>query len=64
MSEKEFNMEKYISLDIDGLRFVDSLQLLSCSMDGLVKNWKRAMRTRSVSTNYVGGIQTANSSNC
>jgi len=34
------NMEKYISFEIDGLRFVDSLQFLNHSLDGLVKNLK------------------------
>lgn len=32
------NMDKYIPFEIDGLRFVDSLQFLNCSLDVLVKN--------------------------
>ena len=35
------NMEKYIFFKTDGLRFVDSLQLLSCSFDGLVKKLEK-----------------------
>ena len=32
------NMEKYMAFEIEGLRFVDSLQFLNCSLDTLVKN--------------------------
>src|SRR5688572_29954288 len=32
------NMEKYLAFEIEGLRFVDSLQFLNCSLDTLVKN--------------------------
>ena len=32
------NMEKYLSFQLDGLRFIDSLQFLNCGLDVLVKN--------------------------
>src|SRR6218665_1800992 len=32
------NMEKYLAFEVDGLRFLDSLQFLNCSLDTLVKN--------------------------
>ena len=32
------NMEKYLAFEIDGLRFLDSLQFLNCSLDTLVQN--------------------------
>jgi len=32
------NMDKYLGFEIEGLRFVDSLQFLNCSLDTLVKN--------------------------
>ena len=32
------NMEKYLAFEIEGLRFVDSLQFLNCGFDTLVKN--------------------------
>ena len=32
------NMEKYLSFQLEGLRFVDSLQFLNCGLDVLVKN--------------------------
>src|SRR5678815_5097036 len=32
------NMEKYLAFEIEGLRFVDSLQFLNCGLDTLVKN--------------------------
>src|SRR5688572_14037886 len=32
------NMEKYLAFEIEGLRFVDSLQFLNCNLDTLVKN--------------------------
>jgi len=32
------NMEKYMSFEINGLRFLDSLQFLNCSLDVLTKN--------------------------
>src|SRR6218665_4055887 len=32
------NMEKYLSFQLDGIRFVDSLQFLNCGLDVLVKN--------------------------
>jgi hypothetical protein len=31
------SMEKFISFEIDGLRFVDTLQFLNASLDSLVK---------------------------
>jgi len=37
------NMEKYISFEIDDLRFVDFLQFLSCSLGGLVKNLEKSL---------------------
>jgi len=35
------NMEKYISFEIQGLRFIDSLQFLNCNLDTLVKNLEK-----------------------
>ena len=32
------NMEKYLAFEVEGLRFLDSLQFLNCSLDTLVKN--------------------------
>ena len=32
------NMEKYLAFEIHGLRFLDSLQFLNCSLDVLTKN--------------------------
>jgi len=32
------NMEKYLSFQLDGVQFVDSLQFLNCGLDVLVKN--------------------------
>ena len=32
------NMDRYLSFEISGLRFLDSLQFLNCSLDTLVKN--------------------------
>ena len=31
-------MEKYLAFEINGLRFLDSLQFLNCSLDVLSKN--------------------------
>ena len=32
------NMEKYMAFEIDGLRFLDSMQFLNCGLDTLVQN--------------------------
>ena len=32
------NLEKYLAFEINGLRFLDSLQFLNCSLDVLSKN--------------------------
>ena len=34
------NMEKYISFSLGNLRFIDSFQFMSSSLDGLVQNLK------------------------
>ncbi len=34
----ETNMEKYLAFEINGLRFLDSMQFLNCSLDKLVTN--------------------------
>src|SRR6218665_2956809 len=55
------NMEKYISFEIQGLRFIDSLQFLNCSHDTLVKKfgkgWEREIRTYGQTSSYQGAIQ-------
>jgi RNase P subunit RPR2 len=40
------NMEKYLSFEIEGLRFLDSLQFLNCSLDILVQNLAKEGQTK------------------
>jgi len=47
------NKEKYMAFEIEGLRFLDSLQFLNCSLDTLVKKLSKDENSKDDTSKFI-----------